>query len=121
MGNLYLCEWKKLFRQRFFIVVSLALLLGNILLLVQYEKQTEVYTFFYQQKQQWHKYQKGDTHVSKAEVYQSFVENEENYVNSYGDFLKQVPEQADTLKQTENYQQRNTYLYRDLEKTVQDY
>ena len=121
MGNLYLCEWKKLFRQRFFIVVSLALLLGNILLLVQYEKQTEVYTFFYQQKQQWQKYQKGDTHVSKAEVYQSFVENEENYVNSYGDFLKQVPEQADTLKQTENYQQRNTYLYRDLEKTVQDY
>lgn len=56
MGKLYLYEWKKLFRQRSFLLFTVVLLLGNLLLLFQYEKRTDVYTLFYRQKQDWQKY-----------------------------------------------------------------
>ena len=121
MGNLYLYEWKKLFRQRSFLLFTVVLLLGNLLLLFQYEKRTDVYTLFYRQKQDWQKYSEKNEMVRQAEVYQTFVEREENYVSSYDDFLKQIPKQAEQLKKTANYRDHKTYLYRNLTKTVSDY
>lgn len=49
------------------------------------------------------------------------IESEVQYVASYGDFLKQIPEQAKILMQTSEYQNRNTFLYRNLAKTVEEY
>lgn len=121
MGKLYAYEWKKLFRQRSFLFFTVILFFGNLILLFQYEKQTDAYTYFYQQKQEWVKFHKGDITVSSSNIYQSFVEKEEEYVSSYDNFLKQIPEQAKKLKETANYKNKNTYLYRNLEKTVCDY
>lgn len=121
MGTLYRYEWKKLLRQRSFLLFTAVLLCGNLLMLFQYEKKTDAYTYFYKQKQEWQKYNKGDETIQQAEVYQAFVETEKIYVSSYKDFLKQIPEQAEKLKGTVNYQDQDTYLYRDLIKTVSDY
>ncbi|MDE7425254.1 MAG: hypothetical protein K2N51_16460 [Lachnospiraceae bacterium] len=121
MGKLCLYEWKKLFRQHTFLFFTLILLFGNLFTLFQYEKHTDYYTYFYRFKQDWQKYKNGDTAVSNAEYYQYFEEEAENYVSSYDGFLKQIPEQAENLKKTKDYQNHNTYLYRNLTKTVFDY
>lgn len=121
MRKLYLYEWKKLFRQRSFLFFTLVLLLGNVFTLVQYEKQTDSYLYFYQSKQDWQKYTNGEKDVTQAEYYQYLTEEAENYVSSYQYFLKQIPEQAEKLKKTGSYQNPNTYLYRNLVKTVDDY
>lgn len=121
MGNLYAFEWKKLFRHRSFLFFSLALLLGNLFTLFQYEKNKDYYMYFYQLKEEWQEYVNGDYTVPNAEYYQGFVTEAEDYAASYDDFLKQIPEQAERLAQTANYQDHNTYLYRNLVKTVFDY
>ena len=121
MKKLYFYEWKKLFRQGSFLFFTIILLLGNLLMLFQYEKGNSSYVYFYQQKEEWEKYKMGDDSIQNAAVYQSFIEQEENYVSSYEVFLKQIPEQAETLKKTAKYQNTNTYLYRNLIKTVSDY
>lgn len=121
MGKLYLYEWKKLFRQRSFLLFTLVLLFGNLVTLFQYEKHNDYYTYFYQLKQDWQKYTNGDDTVSNAEYYQYYMEEAESYVSSYEGFLKQIPRQAENLKKTGNYQKHDTYLYRNLVKTVSDY
>lgn len=120
-GKLYLFEWKKLLRQRSFLLFTLLLLLGNLFVIYQYEKQGDTYKYYYQLKENWQRFSEGDTSVADAEYYQAMTEEQENYIASYGDYLKQIPEQAESLKKTANYQRHDTYLYRDLIKTVSDY
>ena len=121
MGKLYWYEWKKLFRQRSFLFFSLLLLVGNLFALYQFEKNKDAYQFFYQSKSAFESYRDGDTAVTNAEYYQALTEDAKSYVSSYGDFLKQIPEQEKRYKETSYYQDKDTYLYRNLEKTVADY
>lgn len=121
MWKLYVYEWKKLIRQRSFVLFTLALLFGSLFVLFQYEKQSSYYVYFYELKQEWHDYANGDDTVPNALYYQALVEEEENYAASYDAFLKQIPKQVQKLKKTANYQDHDTYLYRNLVKTAADY
>ncbi len=121
MGKLYFYEWKKLFRQRSFLFFTLLLLLGNLFALFQYEKHTDSYLYFYRLKQEWQEYANGNENVANAGYYEALTKEEEAHVSFYGEFLNQIPEQAEKLKKTGNYQDTNTYLYRNLIKTTSDY
>lgn len=121
MGKLYLYEWKKLLRQRTFLFFALVLLFGNLFTLFWFEKHKGYYVYFYELKQEWQDYADGDGKVPNAPYYQAIIDEEENYTHSYSGFLKQIPEQAVRLKETANYQDRSTYLYRNLIKTATDY
>lgn len=63
----------------------------------------------------------GDTGESNPEYYRNIIENAENYAFLYDEILKQISYQAENLKRTKDYQNHNTYLYRNLVKTVSDY
>lgn len=121
MWKLYNYEWKKLVKQRAFLGFVLVLLLGNLLFLFQYERQKDVYEYCYLHKTEWQKFCKDDKDVVQAEVYTALKEREEQYVASYKEFLEQIPQQAEILKKTTNYQNTDTFLYHNLEKTVTDY
>ena len=121
MRRLFVFEWKKLFRQRSFLFFTVILLLGNLFTLYQYERHTDYYTYFFQMKQQWREYVNGDQAAANTEYYQALTEQAESYAASYEDLLKQIPVQAENLKETAAYQDHNTYLYRNLIKTVEDY
>ncbi len=121
MRRLFVFEWKKLFRQHSFLFFTVILLLGNLFTLYQYERHTDYYTYFFQMKQQWREYVNGDQAAANTEYYQALTEQAESYAASYEDFLKQIPAQAENLKETAAYQNHNTYLYRNLIKTVEDY
>lgn len=121
MMKLYYFEWKKLCKQKMFWVFTLVLLLGNILLLYQYESQKDVYQFCYVQNEDWQKYCDGDEQVVQNEFYSYLWDIETQHVASYASYLQQIPKQAEQFKQTATYQEKESFLYRNLEKTVLDY
>lgn len=53
--------------------------------------------------------------MPNTENYQSFTKEAKKYVSSYKGFLMQIPEQAENLKKTGNYQDNNTYLCKNFE------
>ena len=121
MMKLFFFEWKKLCKQKLFWLFTAVLLLGNIFFLYQYESQQDVYQFCHVQKEEWQNYLDGDEQVTQKDFYAYLVEKERQHVAFYDEFLQQIPKQAEQFKQTDNYQVTDTFLYRNLEKTVSDY
>lgn len=119
MVKLYGYEWKKLLKSRSFLLFTVMLLAASLVTLFQYEKHGEPYGYF--RGHQWEAYRNGNGNEADRVYFESVRQKAEQYVQSYGGFLEQIPSQAEEKKKTADYARQDTFLYRDLEKTVSDY
>lgn len=114
-------EWVKLEKQKMFWVLSLLLLVANLITLYTCEKQTSRYFYVYEQKASFLAYQQGDQEADSNGYYQQDYEAQEEYINSYAVFINEMESRIEQMAQTSLYSDKESYVYRNLEKTAADF
>lgn len=115
------CEFRKLKSQKFFIALFLILAVVNSLTFYISEKDSSVFFYVYQQRENYDRFRQGDTGADVSGYYQSDVAQQEAYIASYQEFLGEMASRAEQMGSVSIFADRDSYVYKNLEKTRDDF
>ncbi len=121
MKTIWQYELIKICKKRMFIVLSILLLIGNLLTLHTYERTKSTFFYAYEQKNQYQSYLAGDEQADIDGYYQRELLQQEKYLATYPKFLDEMSIRAEELKSLSTYSDKNSYVYRNLDKTCKDF
>ncbi len=121
MKSIWQFELIKISKKRIFIILSIVLVFGNLLTLYMYEKNQSAFYYVYEQKSQYQSFLSGDKQADIDGYYQWEMEQQEKYLAAYPQFLNEMASRADELKGLSTYADETSYVYRNLEKTCDDF
>ncbi|MBQ7360512.1 MAG: hypothetical protein IJW63_10495 [Lachnospiraceae bacterium] len=119
--RIFKSELLKLGYNKLFIVISLALLLGNLLTVLVMEKKSSTYFYVYEQKESFESYLKGDETSDLNGFYSSEMAQQQEYVSMYPVFVEEMGNRVDQMGSVSIFSKENSYPYRNLEKTEADF
>lgn len=114
-------EFLKILKQRMFFLLAFFLIIGNLLTIHMYQKNKSAYYHIYQNKELYERFQNGDTSADVEGYYTEDANRQEQYCVSYDVFLKEMQQRAEKMKALEVYSNQDTYVYRNIEKTCEDF
>lgn len=114
-------EFIKLLKSKLFLAVFGLLIIANMITLFVYQKQNSEFFYVYQQKENYLLFQQGEASADINGYYQSNLDGQINYISSYSEFIQEMNTRAEKMSGTSLYKNRDSYLYRNLWKTGEDY
>lgn len=114
-------ELKKLILSRYFLLLSILLLLGNALFLWSYERKKEAYFYVHEQGEDYRAFQAGEFTGENAGFYQAEEETQEEYFRTYQTFLSEMGDRADAQTLVSIFSKGNDFVERNRKKTVEDF
>lgn len=114
-------EFLKILKQKMFFLLAFFLIIGNLLTIYMYEKSRSAYYYIYQNKDSYERFQNGDTSADEWGYYTEDANRQENYRESYDVFLNEMQQRAEKMKTLEVYSNQDSYVYRNIEKTCEDF
>ena len=118
---LVICEWKKLIRSKLVVGLFILLTLTNLLTMYYMEREKEEYYYIYLNATEYEKYLRGEEISVRPYYYEEEKEDAAKYVQEYETFISGMENRAEIMKQSMLYQDEDSFLYRDLEKSLKDY
>ena len=114
-------EWMKLGKKKLFLVFSFILLAANLLTVYAYEKYTDRFFYGYQQRERYEAYLDGDETADIDDYYKWKQKSQEEYMDSYPEFIDGMEGRAKRLQNTSFYQDKEGYAYQNLVKSCKDF
>ena len=117
LGN----EWLKCCKKKLLFILAIILIVGNLFTIYLYTRNHYVYFYVYEQKEQYQEFVNGNTEVDIDGFYQEELDKQLEYKASYPVFLDEMEERAQNLQAISVFSSENRYVYRNLEKTCEDF
>ncbi|MBD5468372.1 MAG: hypothetical protein HDR21_09510 [Lachnospiraceae bacterium] len=114
-------ELVKLWKKKLAVLMSLLLLAGNLFLIYAYEKNTEEYFYIHRQGEIYRAFLAGDESADADGYYRQGQEAQEAYLAAYPDFIDEMESRADRMREASLFQNKESYVYRNLVKSVLDF
>ena len=114
-------EWMKLGKKKLFLVFSFILLAANLLTVYAYEKYTDRFFYGYQHRERYEAYLDGDETADIDDYYKWKQKSQEEYMDSYPEFIDGMEGRAKRLQNTSFYQDKEGYAYQNLVKSCKDF
>lgn len=114
-------ELVKLWKKKLVVLMSLLLLAGNLFLIYAYEKNTEEYFYIHRQGENYRAFLAGDESADADGYYRQGQEAQEAYQAAYPDFIDEMEARADRMREVSLFQNKESYVYRNLVKSVIDF
>lgn len=114
-------EFLKLGKKKLFFVFSLVLVAANLLTLYAYERYTGRFFYVHEQRENYKAYLNGDETADIEEFYSLAQEEQEAYISSYASFIDGMEERVERMQSTSLYQDKDSYVYRNLIKSCEDF
>ncbi len=114
-------EFQKIIGHKIFLIFFIGLLVGNMFLICAHEKNESVYKYIYEQKEQYMSYLEAKEEKLEYAYYRWIDEQEEMYIASYPLFLNEMEERARRMETLNLYSDKDSFLYRNIEKTCADF
>lgn len=114
-------EFFKILKQKMFFLFAFLLIVGNLLTIHMYEQNRSAYYYIYEHKDLYERFQNGDTSADVDGYYTEDATRQENYRKSYDIFLNEMQQRAENMKTLEVYSNKSSYVYRNIEKTCEDF
>ena len=114
-------ELMKLWKKKPVILMSLLLLAGNLFLIVTYEKNTEEFFYIHTQGENYRAFLAGDESADVDGYYRQGQEAQEAYLETYSAFIDEMEARADRMREVSLFQNKESYVYRNLVKSVMDF
>lgn len=119
-------EFQKMLKHKIFLVLAIAMIIGNLCLIFLHEKDMAVYSYVYEQKSQYEQYLVSkETEAENKNIeyayYEWIDEQEKLYVDSYPAFLDEMENRATDMEKLNMYSDKNSFVYRNIQKTCKDF
>lgn len=114
-------EWLKLLKQSGIWFFTAILLVGNLFMLYAGQKNTPAYFFIFEQKDNYLAFCRGDADADTMGFYKEEQKEQQAYAVSYRQFIDQMENRAAGMKQSVLYEEEESYLFRNLQKTCRDF
>lgn len=119
-------EFQKMLKHKVFLVLAISMIIGNLCLIFLHEKDTVVYSYVYEQKNQYEQYLENiETEVEETNIaynyYEWIDEQEKLYVDSYPAFLDEMENRAADMEKLNMYSDKDSFVYRNIQKTCADF
>ncbi len=119
--KLFKYEAYKLLYSRLYIIISVILLAGNIVWLWNYEKKSDEYFYYYENRELYREYQRGGLPAESSSYYESEEKKQEDYVRQYRLFIDDLKVRAERMSGTGIFSSENGFPNRNIQKTLVDY
>lgn len=114
-------ELRKLLRDRIFIGAFWALFFVHLFTMYTCEKGTARFRFVYQQREEYLAYCRGEDGHDLSGFYREDTDRQARHIRNYRDFIANMPDRAEYMKQTALYADADSYVYRNLDKSCRDF
>ncbi len=114
-------ECRKLTKQLHIWLFTGLLLTGNLFMLYASQRSTPAYFFIFQQKDSYAAFCQGDKGADAMGFYQQELDAQEGYLASYRQFINEMESRAAKMRETVFYRDENSYVFRNLQKTCEDF
>ncbi|MDE6749849.1 MAG: hypothetical protein K2K21_12425 [Lachnospiraceae bacterium] len=114
-------EIVKLWKKKPVILLPVLLLACNIFLIYTYEKNTEEFFYIHSQVENYRAFLQGDESADADGYYRQGQEAQEEYIEAYPEFIDEMEQRADKMKDVSLFQSVESYVYRNLVKSVRDF
>lgn len=114
-------EIVKLWKKKQVILLPVLLLACNIFLIYTFEKNTEKFFYIHSQSESYRAFLQGDESADDDGYYKQGQEAQEEYIEAYPKFIDEMEQRADKMKDVSLFQSVESYVYRNLVKSVHDF
>lgn len=114
-------EIVKMCKKKTVILLPVLLLACNIFLIYSYEKNTEEFFYIHRQGENYRAFLQGDVSADADGYYRREQEVQEEYIETYHKFIDEMEQRADKMKDVTLFQSAESYVYRNLVKSVHDF
>lgn len=114
-------EIVKLWKKKPVILLPVLLLVCNIFLIYTYEKNTEDFFYIHSQGENYRAFLLGEESADADGYYRQGQEAQEEYIEAYPEFIDEMEQRADKMKDVSLFQSVESYVYRNLVKSVRDF
>lgn len=118
--KLFFYELVKVGKKRIFLLAALALLAGNLITLYSVEKHELRFYYVHVQREAYEAVLSGGMEPEES-FYLEERNMQEEHIASYPAFIDEMEQRAERMKQSKLYQKKDSFVYRNLEKSCEDY
>ncbi|MCM1047512.1 MAG: hypothetical protein NC433_03715 [Clostridiales bacterium] len=111
----------KLWGRKPVIFIPILLLVCNVFLIYIYEKNTEEYFYIHSHGEKYRTFLMGNESEDVNGYYRQEQESQEIYKETYYKFIAEMEQRADKMKSVSLFQNADSYVYRNLIKSVHDF
>lgn len=114
-------ELRKILRDRIFIGAFLVLFFTNLFTIYTYEKNTVEFQYIYEQKDDYLSFCNGEEGSDGNWYYSEDMDRQKEYIQNYPEFIGSMAKRADSMQKTQLYSNPASFVYRNLDKSCQDF